>query len=505
MANPGVVMQSYFKDEWLEDGVKLWCRLAIPLLWKDPFSIKFPKNYHFIEIYLHNLNDNDKTKLNEYGIIKDLFPSNILFNYPSFIQHLDICKVSNCIENWFADIETATIKAQYPKYSIQRMNLTLNFTKLVHKLLHLTFIENEVKLHSLEITMFDYFDDVCELILQNPNFIYSIKNLTLDFEEVTDNIIKLLEFFCSNCNSISSLYFLFPSYSDNHLTEKCLSQIIDSQESLKKILLGFNVLPLHRLLLSLKNSNCSNTLNTIIFYYFDFRNLVDLTEVFNQLNVLESIHIAYCYSLDSKFIQQINNINKPFKLKSLFLDEISHIEPLELLIQRSGGYLENFGSISRSQLLVQLFESVRKYCNKVKFLHLVAGLKTLDVELSSIILQNLGQVLPCKLEYLSLHLSISTSDLEMFFKNSQNIFIKILLIRSKKKEESESIFSYLEEYIAKKKKVKYLAISETYNSRTEDLFYLKDKVKEFELHDIQVLNYNNDFLINIYDFLKDNE
>ena len=34
---------------------RLWCRLAIPLLWENPFSIP-TGNYNFIEIYLYNLN-----------------------------------------------------------------------------------------------------------------------------------------------------------------------------------------------------------------------------------------------------------------------------------------------------------------------------------------------------------------------------------------------------------------------------------------------------------------
>src|ERR1700743_3446532 len=66
---------------------RLWCRLTIPLLWEDPFSIKLPKNYYFINIYLYNLSDDDKIKLNNYKINDDLFTlNNTLFNYPSFIQ-----------------------------------------------------------------------------------------------------------------------------------------------------------------------------------------------------------------------------------------------------------------------------------------------------------------------------------------------------------------------------------------------------------------------------------
>ncbi|GBC18821.2 hypothetical protein GLOIN_2v1762341 [Rhizophagus irregularis DAOM 181602=DAOM 197198] len=47
----------------------------------------------------------------------------------------------------------------------------------------------------------------------------------------------------------------------------------------------------------------------------------------------------------------------------------------------------------------------------------------------------------------------------------------------------------IEEYIMKKKRVKYLAISDMFRGESEDLFSLKDKVKEFELYGIQVLEY----------------
>src|SRR5947199_10563904 len=64
---------------------RLWCRLAISLLWEDPFSVP-TENYHFIEIYLRNLTEDDKMKLKEYGILNNLIPSNTLFNYPRFIK-----------------------------------------------------------------------------------------------------------------------------------------------------------------------------------------------------------------------------------------------------------------------------------------------------------------------------------------------------------------------------------------------------------------------------------
>ncbi|EXX62083.1 uncharacterized protein OCT59_009783 [Rhizophagus irregularis] len=507
---------------------RLWCRLAIPLLWEDPFSIKLPKNHHFIEIYLHNLSDDDKTRLNEYVIHNNLFPNtNTFFNYPKFIQRLNTHNVYYSIKKW-----ASTIEEEHSSYSPSQIP---NFTKLIFKSLFLIFIKNEVNLHSFKVMVdyeeFEYFDAAVELILQNPNFVHNIKNLTLEFDEITDNVRKFLGFLSSNCNSISSFYFIFSfKYHEYPKIEENLSQMIKFQENLKKILFHHSIPPLY-LLLSLKNSNCSNTLNTIIFRNTNFKNINFLSEVFNQLNVLESIHIIYCLSLDSKFIQQINNITKPFKLKSLFLCQMDELL-LESLIQKSGNYLENFG-INNCEIR-QLIQSLKLYCNNIKLLYFSMGpnnqninlildlIKNMrqklnylmidsfdftninkNIEISSIILKNLGQILPFKLEYLNLCLTINESDLEIFLKNSQNTFIKKLLIKVKydKNYGSQDILPYIKEYIMKKKRVKYLAILESFQFRGEDLFILKDKAKEFQLHDIQVLNYH-DLVINIYDFIN---
>ncbi|EXX77757.1 hypothetical protein RirG_020920 [Rhizophagus irregularis DAOM 197198w] len=244
-----------------------------------------------------------------------------------------------------------------------------------------------------------------------------------------------------------------------------------------------------------------------------------LSELFNQLNVLESIHIVDCYSLDSGFIQQINNVTKPFKLRSLFLDKMDEL--LDPLIQKSGNYLENF-KITKCKSL-QLSQSLELYCSNIKFLYVVLHFKNINlifnliknirqnlnyliiksdgkIKFSSNLLQNLGQILPFKLEYLNLVLATKGSDLEVFLKSSQNTYIKKLLIRND--ENSHDILPYIKEYIMKKKRVKYLAILELFHREVVDLFSLKDEVKEFQLYDIQVLNYN-DSAIGVYNFIKE--
>jgi hypothetical protein len=527
----------YFRDDFstLHSCIlvnRLWCRLAIPLLWEDPFSLRYPKNYRYIEVYLHNLNDDDKTQLDEYGITSnDLFSSNILFNYPSFIKYLDTRKISDSIEKWVTTIRTATII-----YSVQ-----INYKKLIYRLLFRIFIEKEVNIHTFKVTVLtdedcEHFNGTIELILQNPNFICNIRNLTLDFDPTNENITKFMIFLYSNCNSISSLGFLFPWYY-YPITEKHLSQIIESQQNLKKIFLCYNNLPLYHSLLSFKGPNCTNTLRTIICYHVNFKNIVTLNEVLEQLNVLESIHILYCYSLDSNFIQQIVNLTKTFKLKSLFMNE-TLIEPLKLLLQKSGDYLENFGLELEYELLKQeVLELIIKYCStKIKFLkfyefdnqniykifkliekvepslnYLTIESYDCDVELCSIVLRNLGQILPSRLEYLSLVLTINTRDFEIFLKDLQNTFIKKLLIknlRNGKREELErkNILPYIKEYIMKKKKTKQLAYIDYFCVQTlvedDDLFSLKNEVKEFRLHNIVVQNYY-DLNIEIREYINE--
>jgi hypothetical protein len=546
---------------------RLWCRLAIPLLWEDPFSITVEdcnyyyltesyelKNYDFIGIYLHNLNDDDKNKLIEYGIDNDVIPSKTLFDYSRFIKCLNTQNLSFSIEEWvnifgtFTNDERSTVlpnQNTISPFSYPNFNQNIFLSRYIFLSLIKIFIKSNVNLHTFELEITntlnsidcEYFNSIFELILQNPNLICNIKNLKLYFNETITNVsfLKSLYF---NCNSISSLYFrISDNNNNNELITVHLSKIIKSQQNIKKILFEDNDYPLN----ILKDTNCSNTLKTIIFYNINFRNIFIIKEVFEQLNVLESVHIIHCLSLNSNIIQQITSINGPFKLKSLFLNEnvILNIESMKLLLRKSGNYLENIGFelLISNELKDQLLKLIIKHCSNIKFLKLhgydnqniysTFGLirnigqnlnylsinfcKFLvydydylnhDSELSSIVLTNLGQILPYRLEHLNLSLKINTSDLVTFFKNSRDTFIKKLLIRNKMLDNSEDILPVIKEYIMKEKRVNYLAIEEVFLDKREELFSLKDEVKEFELYNIKVQCYD-DLDIQIYEFIKE--
>ncbi|PKK64562.1 hypothetical protein RhiirC2_854223 [Rhizophagus irregularis] len=228
-----------------------------------------------------------------------------------------MCKIASSIDRW---LEANDIIS---KFSNRYSESIFEFKRLIEMSLIELFIENEANLHTFEIKLDTYrnkyCDNILESILQNPNFINNTRNLKTSL------------------------------FGSNTPTKNRISQIINSHQNLKKMLLGYmsyDIFSLYQSLLLSKESNCSNTLNTIIFYYIDFKGIISFAKVFENLNVLESVHIIYCFSLNS-FTQQIINLTKPFKLKSLFINGKLQIDSLQSLLQsllqKSGNYLENFG------------------------------------------------------------------------------------------------------------------------------------------------------------------
>ncbi|RGB36186.1 hypothetical protein C1646_758392 [Rhizophagus diaphanus] len=492
---------------------RLLCRLAIPLLWEDTFSIKNFKNYHFIEIYLQYL---DKEKLQDYGINKNLFPLNTLFNYLSFIKHLNTQNIISTIKLWVGNLLTREIGNQSNQFTLQ-LHPEYDLLKFIYESLFKIFIEREINLNTFDIFIFsnddcDYFNIAFKLILKNQSFIHNIKILNIKIYPTRINITTIIPYLKS-INTISSLSYELHGrqyFSKNHFS---------SSRNLNHLITSF------------KNSNILNTLKIITFRNIYFSSMIAFDEIFEQLNVLESIHIINCYSLNS-FIQQILNITKPFKLKTLFMDnELLDIDLLQLLLQKSSNYLENvsFGQLLINESKQESLELITKYCMKIKVFELFGfddqniyllfnfienigqNLNHLAIhqisnssnnfEISLIVLQNLGQILPFKLEYLDLNLIIeNASDFKIFLKNSQNTFInrlciKIIIIR----ESGNDILHYIKDYIMRKKRVKYLGFKVNNN----DLFVLKDEVKEFELYNIKVKIYSSLSTEFIYILKKD--
>ncbi|PKK56877.1 hypothetical protein RhiirC2_799127, partial [Rhizophagus irregularis] len=166
------------------------------------------------------------------------------------------------------------------------------------------------------------FNSTLQLIQQKPKFVYNIKNLNIYLNGYCDHY---------DYNNLSSSFI-----------EESISELINSQQNFKNNCFSYN-----NYLKNLNIFNCSNTLKIIIFHKINLKSLkINFNEAFEQQNILESIHIIiHCYllNLNSTFIQQIINLTKTCKLKSLFIDNYFtlQIETFKLLLQKSGNYLEN--------------------------------------------------------------------------------------------------------------------------------------------------------------------
>ncbi|CAB5185130.1 unnamed protein product [Rhizophagus irregularis] len=168
---------------------RLWCRLAIPLLWEEPFTIH-SNNHKIIEIYLNNLNDDFKMKLYEYKIINNSLPSKnmLLFDYLKFLKYLNTLNFFLFVEIWLS-IAIDNLKPENILYDSEK-----NFKRLFHMSLFKIFIENEVNLNTLEIEASGsycdtYLENNLELILQNQNFIQNVRNLKLHIYKYEKNTV----------------------------------------------------------------------------------------------------------------------------------------------------------------------------------------------------------------------------------------------------------------------------------------------------------------------------
>src|SRR5581483_4018211 len=170
---------------------RFWCRLAIPLPWEDPFSIEYKHNFtsHFLETYFLFLDDNDKSIVNEIKLIKiDLnLQKPPLFNYPSLIKTLNFLNLESHVTKWLSSSTTLNQKSLFPlicsQYyyyyglleAIDRCNKEK--LKVIYIALLKMFMKNNASLNNL-YTVFNLnsfngflFDDIYDMILDNPKFI----------------------------------------------------------------------------------------------------------------------------------------------------------------------------------------------------------------------------------------------------------------------------------------------------------------------------------------------
>ncbi|CAI2198481.1 7597_t:CDS:1, partial [Funneliformis geosporum] len=404
---------------------RLFCRITIPILWEDPFSVEFTRerHYNFFDIYFSYLIDDDKKRLSDIGIKINPPPFiKPLFSYPSFIKTLNLHLMKLHTDNLTNDIDKSTT----PK------------SNLICILLFKLFIDSNVSLKDISM----YFSrtqvlmtEICKIILNNANnakFMSNVEKLHLGLEKYQPYPTSFLATLPSLIPSIKHLS-IWASKNNSFARN-----LIQSQAQLLSLSLSE---------LNLDSLKCYNTLTSIKFVNCNFAN--DFTyDGLKNLTQLKSLHFNKCSGITTTFLQPLFDIT-PLKIKSLKVVGVG-IRVLDLLLQKIGSHLENL----ELNLIVDnetYFASIMRFCDKIKFLylynihqknfnrlnelitHFSKSLRYLSIKnnrfclgkritigIISMILKVLGQMLPDSLEYLNLDFTFQPNDLKVFLDNCRH-------------------------------------------------------------------------------------
>jgi len=180
---------------------RLLCRITIPILWEDPFSVKCQEEYpcSLLDTYLLFFNEDDKTKLKEFGITINL-PSfqKPLFNYPSFIKTLNTFRVELHTVNWINNHE---ILPDDSNQSTCSTNSSMTFISSLYENMNMyddlnskqirdffcislfkLFINNNVSLNNLYLS--NYCLEIYKIILNHPKFLSDIETFTFNCSNI---------------------------------------------------------------------------------------------------------------------------------------------------------------------------------------------------------------------------------------------------------------------------------------------------------------------------------
>ncbi|CAG8587990.1 17695_t:CDS:2, partial [Funneliformis caledonium] len=374
--------------------------------------------------------------------------------------------VTEFIENLIDDANPRTIDFAISLFRNKDTKL-YDLKCTIYELLFKLFINNDISLNSLYVKICHsqhalnvmIFNEICK----KPKFLSDIKYFTLDFDRC--KVIPHLpipSFEYSPSAITSNKHFTIYFNSKKNLSERNLKYFIKSQTQLLSLTLYTISSKVAYLMSALKY--CSNTLTSIEFNSCDFNDMPSLNGL-NYLIHLESLQFKHCKGITVQVFRPLLDISTPLKIKTLTLEGLSiEITFIQSLFQKIGSFLENLGihlGIGRINIfefhLFKLITHVRKH---LKYLSLqirnhrqpcfIESEYEQQLRVSSMILTNLGQILPDTLKYLELKLVIDPIKLKIFLDNCKHIVgLNSLLVMNN--SQNDIIFNVLKEFVREKK------------------------------------------------------
>ncbi|RIB26322.1 hypothetical protein C2G38_2030305 [Gigaspora rosea] len=326
-----------------------WCKMSIPILWKDPFS--FEQKTLFISKYFSSLDENEKLRLKEslriYKINIEI--SETLFDYARFLKVLDLSRLGWRVTKWI-----------FPEFvNFFRLEHRISLTTYIVNLLLKIFIESGANLHKLDL----YFSDLLKIkpeifcsLEQNEQFFSRLQDLSLSFisEFNTENSIKLLRILAKNATKINALKLneIYSTYD-----QQPLNALIESQEQLRKF--------------SLVGGN----------FPIEFYDIISALE--SQENSLQEVTIEKCVcstvfkmlmnckNLEILRIRNCENVEileaklKTFEITSCTINASNIVQ----ILQKSGTLLQRLKLKSTGEESF-LLEAIKSFCPNIIYLDL---------------------------------------------------------------------------------------------------------------------------------------
>ncbi|CAI2191265.1 4689_t:CDS:1 [Funneliformis geosporum] len=281
---------------------RLFCRITIPILWENPFSVKCRRGhrYNFFDIYFSYLNDEDKTSLSDIGI--KINPSPFikpLFNYPSFINTLSILRLELHTDNLIYDFSKSNsheftfnslregIEARYSTFPVLKLHPSGSKNKLIYSLLFKLFMNSNASLKKFSLffknsSVIFLTSEIYNMMLNNENFISNVDKLDLWIEKRQTLPTRFLATLPSLIPSIKHLSICANT---NNTINLFIRNLIQSQAQL----LSLSLYGMYSIVL-LDSFKCYfNTLTLIKFDNCNFANLGEY-DALKNLTQLKSLH-----------------------------------------------------------------------------------------------------------------------------------------------------------------------------------------------------------------------
>ncbi|CAG8446789.1 5457_t:CDS:1 [Funneliformis mosseae] len=136
-----------------------WCRFAVPLLWKRPFS--FLHQYtpeilsiRLIDVYCAGFSSNERIYINNLlGYLEDKIPSNSIFNYVTFLRELDVLQASFCITRWACSTHVDFMIQTLPFINIFLQHFVKNSPKITHLIFTINNIYGSISWYDINLNL----------------------------------------------------------------------------------------------------------------------------------------------------------------------------------------------------------------------------------------------------------------------------------------------------------------------------------------------------------------